>query len=152
MLTVNTAVRPSSIEGLGLFACEMIPAGHVIWEFNPKFDTAYSQEEFDYLPEAAKAHVRKYSYFCAEKNFWILCGDDARFMNHADSPNTYEEPGNKTIASRDIAVGEEITCDYRQFDARSFFDDDFVPAGYQEALRHASYSATQNGAQLPTSL
>ena len=134
MLTVNTVVRPSLIEGLGLFACEKIPAGHIIWEFNPTFDTAYTAEEFDPLPAAAKTHVRKYSYFCAETNLWILCGDDARFMNHADDPNTFEEPGNRTIALRDIAVGEEITCDYRQFDARSFVDEDFVPAELQAVL------------------
>ena len=125
MLTVKTVVRPSLIDGLGLFAAQAIPAETVIWEFVANFDIVYSAEEFDRLPTAAKPHVRKYSYFDAAKNLWVLCGDDARFMNHADKPNTYEEPGNRTIAVCDIAEGEELTCDYRQFDGRSFLDEVF---------------------------
>jgi SET domain-containing protein len=138
MLTVKTRVHLSPIEGLGLFANEIIRAGQIIWEFHPIFDTTYSQEEFERLPGAAKPHIRKYSYFCPEKQKWILCGDDARFMNHSDTPNTFEEPGNRTIAVRDIAIGEELTCDYRQFDARSFLEEEFVPAGC-EAL-HNGYA------------
>ena len=129
MLTVKTVVRPSSIEGLGLFADQDIPAGTVIWEFVEKFDTTYTNEEFEALPKSAKPHVRKYSYFCPELSLWVLCGDDARFMNHAAVPNTFEEPGTRSIAARDIAAGEELTCDYTQFDARSFLDSDFHPNG-----------------------
>lgn len=129
MLTVKAVVRPSSIEGLGLFADQAIPAGTVIWAFVEKFDTTYTDEEFEALPEQAKPHVRKYSYFCPEMRLWVLCGDDARFMNHAEVPNTLEQPGYRTIAARDIAAGEELTCDYTQFDARSFIDGDFHPNG-----------------------
>ena len=34
-------------------------------------------------------------------------------MNHSDDPNT--ECIVDTIATRDIAEGEELLCDYRQF-------------------------------------
>jgi SET domain-containing protein len=43
-------------------------------------------------------------------------------MNHADNPNTagVHESGSIEgfdVAMRDIAAGEELTCDYRTFDA-----------------------------------
>ena len=41
----------------------------------------------------------------------MLNGDDARFLNHDDEPNT-DNSGPVTLAARDIAAGEEITCDY----------------------------------------
>ena len=44
-----------------------------------------------------------------------MCIDDARFMNHSADPNTHEK-GQSSIASRDIAAGEELTCNYGNFD------------------------------------
>ncbi len=43
-------------------------------------------------------------------------------MNHADDPNTMGVHAEGSIdgydiATRDIAEGEELTCDYRLFDA-----------------------------------
>jgi SET domain-containing protein len=43
-------------------------------------------------------------------------------MNHAEDPNTagVHEPGaieGYDVATRDIEAGEELTCDYRTFDA-----------------------------------
>ena len=45
----------------------------------------------------------------------LLPGDDARFLNHADGPSIgRSDPGDwrRFIARRDIAAGEEITCNY----------------------------------------
>ena len=144
MLMVKTVVRPSLIDGLGLFAKEEIPAGTVIWEFVEKFDITYTDEEFESLPGQAQPHVRKYSYFCPEMCLWVLCGDDARLMNHATLPNTFEQPGYRTVAARDIAAGEELTCDYTQFDARSFIDGDFHPNG-SESVGFAYTAYTRHG-------
>jgi len=128
MLLVRTVILPSPIHGIGLFADQYIPANTVIWQFDPKFDVGYTESEFGMLSPSAQQHITKYSYFCAEMNLWVLCGDDARFMNHSDTPNTFEEPGIRTIALSDIHPGEEILCDYSQFDARSFAETDFTPA------------------------
>ncbi len=50
----------------------------------------------------------------------MLCGDDARFFNHSDTPNCFDFPderGGTTVAARDIDPGEELTSDYASFDA-----------------------------------
>jgi SET domain-containing protein len=36
-------------------------------------------------------------------------------MNHSSDPNTYEK-GQSSIARRRIEAGEELTCDYGNFD------------------------------------
>ena len=46
--------------------------------------------------------------------------DDARYMNHADDPNCDFGQGDVAYALRDIAPGEEMTCDYNVF-----FEDGF---------------------------
>ena len=46
--------------------------------------------------------------------------DDARYMNHADAPNCDVSQPEATYALRDIAAGEELTCNYNHF-----FEDGF---------------------------
>lgn len=119
MLTVKTYLAPSSIHGLGLFAAEPVPAGAVVWMFHPGADQVLSPETLYALPAAARAALEAYCYRAAPGAF-VLCSDDARFMNHSDSPNTATGEGDTehgaTVAARDIAPGEELTCDYREFD------------------------------------
>ena len=43
-----------------------------------------------------------------------LCGS-FRHMNHAAEPNVLSL-SDRDVAARDIAAGEELTCDYRTFD------------------------------------
>lgn len=116
MLLFSTEVRPSPIQGLGLFARELIPKDSAIWRYTPGFDVTFTDEEVAALPKLNKGFVQRYAFRCSAVEKWILCSDDARFMNHSDTPNTRDAPGEPTTALRDIAPGEEITCDYRSFD------------------------------------
>ena len=115
MLKIRTRLAPSAIHGIGLFADEPIAAGTVVWEYDPHFDVAFSEAHLGSLSAAARQQVERYSYFEEALACHVLCGDDARFMNHSPTPNT-EELEMCTVAARDIAVGEEITADYRTFD------------------------------------
>lgn len=52
---------------------------------------------------------------------YVLCADDARYMNHSDDPAARGDYGadpvfGVDIAVRDIEPGEELTCDYTAFD------------------------------------
>lgn len=122
MLTVKTRLGLSEIAGIGLFAAQDIPKGTVTWRFMANFDRLLSQDEVDGLPEPARSDLLNHVYLNAETGKFVLCADNARFMNHADDPNTegVHEAGaieGYDVATRDIRAGEEMTCDYRTFDA-----------------------------------
>jgi len=131
MLLVKTYLAPSRIHGIGLFAAEPIAKGTVIWVLNPALDLALTEQTVADLAPASRLLVEKYAYFDANAQKYILCGDDARHFNHTQAPNCddREVPGT-TIAARDIAAGEELTCDYAAFDDR--FHPDELPAPASE--------------------
>jgi len=122
MLMVKTRLGLSDIAGIGLFADQDIPKGTVTWRFMRDFDQLLTKKKIDSLPEPARSKLLDHVYLNEADGFFVLCADNARFMNHADEPNTagVHEPGaieGYDIAIRDIRAGEEMTCDYRTFDA-----------------------------------
>jgi SET domain-containing protein len=122
MLLVRTRLGASPIQGLGLFADEFIPKGTIVWEFVPGFDLAVAPEDLARLSMPALSQFRKYSYLDRNLGKYVLCFDDARFMNHAEQPNlddvsAFQNGMGVTIAARDIFPGDELTCDYSTFDA-----------------------------------
>jgi len=124
MMLVRTRIGMSSIEGLGLFANETIPKGTPVWEFTPGFDLEFEPKTLGRLSQASKEQFDKYSYISKTTGRYILCGDDARFFNHSNQPNvSCKYPPHSVgeeglcVAIQNIAVGEELTCDYREFDA-----------------------------------
>jgi SET domain-containing protein len=120
MLLVRTYLDRSSIHGIGLYAAERIPRGTVIWRRSAVLDILLSAEQIAALHPAAREQIEKYTYLDPKLGTWVLCGDDARFFNHAESPNCHDDPdedGGTTVAARDIEAGEELTCDYATIDA-----------------------------------
>lgn len=117
MFLVPTAVRRSPIAGHGVFAAEPIPAGSLIWEFTPGVDWRIPPQDLARFPEPYQTELRRWCYH-DEDDSYVLCGDAAKFMNHAGAPNC-DDSGAATTANRDIAAGEELTCDYRTFDLDS---------------------------------
>jgi len=122
-MLVETRVAPSLIHGLGLFAVKAIPRNTPIWTFQAGFDREFSPEQFAALPPLAQRHTRWFSFVSMVDGHRILSGDHACFMNHAAEPNTGAPLEAKlpvtTVALRDIAAGEEITCSYFDFDAEA---------------------------------
>ncbi|MBA2125389.1 SET domain-containing protein-lysine N-methyltransferase [Hyphomicrobium methylovorum] len=122
MLTIKTKLGLSPIAGIGLFAAEDIKKGTVTWRFVPEFDRLFRGDEIHALPEPARSNLLDHVYLDDASGLYVLCADNARFMNHADDPNTagVHEAGaveGYDVATRDIAAGEELTCDYQSFDA-----------------------------------
>lgn len=119
MLLVRTSLKQSAIHGIGLFAAEPLKKGTVIWKLQPPLDQFLNDEDLARLSEHAREMMFKYSYLDPVLKKRVLCGDDARFMNHSDSPNCddlMDEEGGVTVTARDVAVGEELTCDYAKID------------------------------------
>lgn len=117
MFKVPTYLAPSPIHGFGVYTAVPIPAGTVLWTFDPPVDQEIAPEEMASIPEPHQTRLRHFSYL-DESGVYILCGDNARFMNHSSEPNC-DDTGAVTIAKRDIEPDEELTCDYRMFDVES---------------------------------
>lgn len=113
MLCVKTKLGLSSIHGIGLFADEDIVHGQIIWKFNPLIDLVLSEKEIDSLDESCREQILNYS-FKTSNGYYVLVGDDNRFMNFSDDPNVFDVPDIEScsIAKRDIKKGEELTSDY----------------------------------------
>lgn len=116
MMIVPTYVGPSEIEGVGVFAAAPIAKGARIWLLDESFDRVLGGPEIDRLGEPQRAFVERYGYpHTAKPGLTILELDNGRFMNHSVTPNTDFRDPEFGFAIRDIAAGEEITCDYAQF-------------------------------------
>lgn len=121
MMLVKTEKRQSEIHGIGLFAAQHIPEGTPTWRFFAGIDQAIHPDVVGRLPEASRFTFLTYAYLDIRTGLYVLCADDARFMNHSDEPNVrgdYDLDGvfGVDVAARDIEAGEELLCDYRTFD------------------------------------
>ena len=115
MFLVKTELRASEIHGFGVFAAEFIPAGTVVWVFQPEFDFRVSEESVATLPDLARQKLLHYS--AKWGGGYVVSADYARFLNHSENANlkTTDEP-DCDVAIRDIQIGEELLEDYREFD------------------------------------
>ncbi len=115
-------IKPSPIEGIGVFALQDIPKGcremfsktneHEQW-------ITVSKKEVENLPAHAKALIENYCLYDAENYFVSDYGfkkmDLVNFLNHADEPNLISiNDGEFFEAIRDIKNGEELFIDYGQ--------------------------------------
>ena len=139
MLTVSTYVAPSAIEGLGVFAGEFIERGRLLWSLNPKFDIFVYHEEIEELPPHVQDFIARYCYPHLEMpGVVVVDSDNGRFMNHTLTPNTDFRIFDKGYALVDIAQGDEITCNYHEFDPTfaGFFPN--IQAAVANGRLHAS--------------
>jgi len=122
MLMIRTKVRKSIIPGagLGLFANQFIPKGTMTWRFGPGFDLIVPKDDLLRLSEPARQQFLNYCYFDKKTKHFILCSDDERFINHSEKPNIIQGGNDEIegieIAARDIHRGEELFCNYYDFD------------------------------------
>ena len=126
MLLVKTHIAQSIIHNLGLFTDEFIAAGTEVWRFTPGYDLDLSIEEIESHPQYVRDFFDHYGYLDFNLNRYILCFDNARFINHSNNPNIRTDYTRAThgvdVAIRDIAEGEEITTDYRLFERHDDFE------------------------------
>ena len=121
MLIVKTRLGLSKISGIGLYADNFIPKGTIIWRFVPNLDLKFNEDEYKTFKLKHNCErLDNYIYKSKISSCYILCSDDARFINHSYEPNTIDTMDDiegLTIACKDIYPGEEITSDYQLFDA-----------------------------------
>jgi SET domain-containing protein len=111
-------LRPSGIDGIGCFADIAIRKG----EFVRVWDT----EDSKWVP-LKEAHSSRYKDLYKKYGirsaggYWVpvdfLRMSAGWYMNHSTTPNLQSDDGEVTyFALKDIAVGEELTIDYRRMD------------------------------------
>jgi uncharacterized protein len=117
MLLVETYLASSNIQGIGLFAAQDIKKGAKIWVFTPGFDLKFTDKNLEELSPAAKRQFFNYCYK-SKNGIYVLCFDDARFINHSESPNTLDDDDEEGVvtAAVDIKRGNELTTNYWTYD------------------------------------
>ena len=104
----DVVVRPSGIEGLGIFATRAYRAGDRIRRINVVREITPAAPLREDLGE-------RFDHCSYPDGKVVLFGFPDRHINHSCDPNAwerYEDDGSCLVARRDIAAGEEITCDY----------------------------------------
>lgn len=121
MLLVSAYLDKSPIQGIGLFAKEPIAKGALIWALDLRFDRLIETALYESLTGPVKDYLDRYAYpHRPDPRFIVFEADDARYMNHADDPNCDFSKLDVAHALRDIAIGEEMTCDYNVFFENGF--------------------------------
>ena len=103
-------VKPSGISAFVELRDELAKLG-----FDLGFDVELTKQQFEELAPHSREQVARYIYTDVASGNYILCSDDAKYMNHSDTPNTCTE-GHQTVATCQIEPGQEITCNYYEFD------------------------------------
>jgi SET domain-containing protein len=104
----DVEVKPSRIEGLGVFSCRPFGKGERIRRVNVVREITPESPIREELGE----RIDHCSYPDGKVVLW---GAPDRHLNHSCDPNTWVSYEGDTCylrARRDVAAGEEITCDY----------------------------------------
>jgi hypothetical protein len=129
MLLVKTEVKPSRIEGMGVFALEPIVIGQTVFVFDGRVDRKYSESEVLALPLSAQLCLYRSMWKSKSTRKYCMCGDNGTYINHSNSPNlraeyVYEadQYGKEftAVAARAIFPGEELFLNYTEFDLADF--------------------------------
>lgn len=96
--------------GYGLVALKRIPKGTITWTLD-KLDRTFTPDQVEAMDELYQQVLDKYTYRNSQGNY-ILCWDNARFVNHSSHSNCLTTAYEFEIAIRDIEEGEELTDDY----------------------------------------
>jgi hypothetical protein len=122
-------LQPSPIHGIGVFAIRAIPKARNPFKTLTKYATAGSvlvtYEELAVLPPKLAALIRALFAPMADGRLYIpTCGLNViyldTYINHSPDPNLRTKDGVRFITTRRIGEGEELTVDYRTYDARIF--------------------------------
>lgn len=123
MILVDIELKNTDSKGLGIFTINKIPKGTKVWSFDPQIDREFTKNEYDNMSEINKNFLTKYGYVDDWGNWYLDMGNE-RFINHSNNPNIKfgGDPKSDGIAVRDIQIGEELTCDYREIDSECRVD------------------------------
>ena len=128
MLVIPYVLQPGRF-GLGLYAAIPLLKNTIVYREQPGFLMVVPETTLNTWTQEARDRFLTHAY--RGQGRWRLTdayyfnADDSRFMNHEDHPSLISmEEGAIYVTARDLDIGEELTCDYREFAQRgdSCFD------------------------------
>lgn len=121
MLHPDTELRfINDIVGYGIVAKKLIPKGTITW-VQDDLDQIVTPKQADALSPEIREHLEKYSFTNADGDY-VLCWDNAKFINHSFNPSCMSTAYDFEIAIRDILPGEQLTDDYGYLNVEEPFD------------------------------
>lgn len=96
--------------GYGVVATDFIPAGTITWVLD-KLDREFSPKDFLSMEPIYQNILDTYTYRNSNGKY-VLCWDNARYVNHSFNSNCLTTAYDFEIAIRDIHPGEQLTDDY----------------------------------------
>jgi uncharacterized protein len=106
--------------GHGVVATKFIPKGTITWALD-KLDRTFSKDQVHQMDQLYQDILDKYTYRNPEGKY-VLCWDNARFVNHSANSNCITTAYDFEIAIRDIQPGEELTDDYGYLNVEEPFE------------------------------
>lgn len=124
MYTFKIEAKQSDIDGKGVFALEDIPCDAVVWKYEPTHDLCFTNEAYKKMDGEQRKELDHSAYLSPWTGLWVCppLDDPARYTNHSNTNNLSVKfdanvsPEPFFVANRDIAIGEEISNNYREFD------------------------------------
>lgn len=110
MLPGLTLATISPEVGIGIITTRPIARGTITW-VRDSLDLQFSEEELRALPVAVRKEIEALAFRTVAGDY-LYCWDSGRYMNHSCEPTGREIGGILQVAARDIAAGEELTCEY----------------------------------------
>jgi hypothetical protein len=111
MIHPDTELRfISPVKGYGVVATKLIPKGTITWALDA-LDRTFTPADIAGMDPRYQEILDKYTYRDHDGTF-ILCWDNARFVNHSFRSSCITTSYNFELAVRDIHPGEELTDDY----------------------------------------
>jgi SET domain-containing protein len=119
MYLVKTKLGASNIHGTGVFADEFIAKGTIVWAYHEGIDQTITPELMDKQSMVVQEELKRFAYLDIDLGVWILAGGRGCFVNHSEEPclthgSAVHAP---SVAARDIQPGEELTENYKDYDA-----------------------------------
>lgn len=112
---LHSALHPgfSAAIGTGVIAVRDIPMGTMVWGPCANCRT-WDTEAIRATPRQVVDWLDEYGYRLADRSLLLPCGG-AHLLNHSCTASVLDHGLTGGITVRDIAAGEEVTCDYRTF-------------------------------------